>query len=685
VAPHSEIDFETRSAAKIKNTGSWRYSCDPTTEVLCLAFRLPHWPAGETALWHPAFPQFEWPEEGDDKLTELFWWILDGGLIEAHNAWFERGIWQNIMIPRYGWIDIPATSWRCSAAKAASHALPRKLDEVGNALGLDVVKQIVMADVGVRVQKNVKLVQKLGKPRKVRKAERAKGIPADTILYHESRAEFEQLFAYCRQDVLAEEAVSDALPDLSPYETRVYLLDQTINEYGVRLDRTGVEAARTILAAQQTTLNAELDALTHGAVPRASCRAKLQRWCQARGVTLPDTTKETVTAILDNPQYHKLQDTERRVLEILRTLGQSSTAKYERMAAQICPDDRAHGQLLYHGASTGRWTGAGIQPQNFPRGTCKDFDMDLAWGFIHDGDAEGLGIVWGDVMAALAHALRGAFIPSDGQVFYVADYAGIEARVLLWLAEDEDGLDIFRSGRDIYCEMASTIYDRPITKADKDERQLGKVAILGLGYQMGAPKFVDTAATYGITLELSQSYGVVEAYRERFERVKQFWSDMEQAALLAVENPGIRIQCGLIAFLKSGRFLYMILPSGRRLAYCDPLIQEKTLFRRSVRQLSFMGVNPLSKKWQRQSTYGGSLVENAVQAVARDLMADAFLRCADTDMYQPVLTVHDELIAEGPPGLPVKAFEALVATNPPWADGCPVSAEGWSGARYRKA
>lgn len=670
---HCTIDFETRSAAKICTTGSWRYACDPTTEVLCLAFRLPFWPDGDVALWHPAFPQFEWPEEGDDRLADLFFWILDGGLVEAHNAFFERGIWNNIMIPRYGWIDVPAESWRCSAAKAASHALPRSLEDAGLALGLDVRKDTV----------GKKLLLRLCKPRKVRMAELIAGTPSDAILYHESRAEFERLFHYCRQDVRAEEAISNALPDLSPDETAVYLLDQMTNERGVRLDREGVTAARQMLATEQRALNAELRQITDGAVPRATCRAQIKTWCAGRGIDLPDTTKTTVQTVLEDTR-NQLAPDERRVLEILRTLGQSSTAKYDAMAAQICPDDRVHGLLLYHGASTGRWTGAGIQPQNFPRGTCKGWDMDFAWEIIRAGDAECLRLLYGDVMAALAHALRGALIPSEGQTFYVADYAGIEARVLLWLAEDEDGLDIFRSGRDIYCEMASSIYQRPITKANKDERQLGKVAILGLGYQMGYTNFVSAAGLYGITLTDTMSRKVVDAYRRRFSRVTQFWADVEAAALLAVEYPETAIACGRVTCLKEGRFLYIILPSGRRLAYCDPWREEVVRYQRPHLQLSFMGVHALSRKWQRQLTYGGSLVENIVQAVARDLMAEAFVRCAESGVYVPVLTVHDEIIAEGPPGLPVQMFEDLVAENPAWAEGCPVAAEGWSGARYRK-
>jgi DNA polymerase len=330
-----------------------------------------------------------------------------------------------------------------------------------------------------------------------------------------------------------------------------------------------------------------------------------------------------------------------------------------------------------------------VQPHNFVRGTVSD--IEGLWRVLKTGsrseisdfpNAKGKRI--GSVMDALANALRGAIIAAPGKQLFVADYASIEARVLLWIAGDEDGLDIFRSGRDIYCEMASEIYGRPITKADGAERQVGKAAILGLGYQMGWNKFQATAEKAGSILDDTMCQLVVDTYRRKFHRVKALWYEQEAAALRAVKSPGKQVWAGLIRWKVVGRFLYCILPSGRRLAYPDPELREKlTPWGEMKPQLTYRGINQLNHKWERQASYGGMLVENIVQAVSRDLMADAMQRIERTGIYEVVLTVHDEIIAESEGGEKAQ-FEALMAECPAWAAGCPVAVEGFVGTRYKK-
>jgi DNA polymerase len=289
-------------------------------------------------------------------------------------------------------------------------------------------------------------------------------------------------------------------------------------------------------------------------------------------------------------------------------------------------------------------------------------------------------------MEVLSHALRGAIVASEGKVLYVADYASIEARVVMWLAGEKKALDIFRSGADIYLDMASSIYGYPCNKHDHPkERGMGKIAILGLGYQMGWSKFQSQCADFGalITDEFAQQ--VVNAYREKYRRVKQMWWDQEAAAITAVVRRGGVVRCGRIEWAVSGRFLYARLPSGRKLAYPDPQIRKRpTPWGEEKNALTFMGVNSYAHQWQRQTTYGGSLVENITQAVARDIMAEAMLRCEANGRFVPVLTVHDEIVTEGAPAQSVQEFEQLVAECPDWATGLPIAAEGWSGFRYHK-
>lgn len=708
--PKATIDFETRSACSIKDCGSWRYSLDPTTQVMCLAFRLPHWEKDRTALWHPAFPHLGVKEADCPELEELFAWIAEGKLVEAHNCWFERGIWTNICVPKLGWPEVGHRQWRCSAAKAAAHSLPRSLDGCTLALDLRTKKDV----------EGAKVMKKMAKPRKPRVAEvksfvaQQDGVPAikqcvvttvatDTgwkasvswdggerdfslpFYWHESAEMIERLCAYCRKDVLAEEAVSHRLRDLSAKETEMYLMDQSINQRGFQLDREGIEAALEVVNGIFSDLNKELVELTGGRVEKATQRARMIQWFNEMGLPLEDTQGSTLDGWL---KREDLEADVRRGLELVRALGRSSTAKFVAAENWASPGAwRVHGGLLYHGAGTGRWSGSGVQPHNFPRGSIKD--MDFAWEVIKTKDVAFMEMMYGDVMTLLSHALRGMIVPTPGRKLMVADYAAIEARVVLWLAGDEDALNIFRRNECIYMAMATEIYGRPITDKVKqaDERQMGKQAVLGLGYQMGAKKFQATLAEkWGIFIELDFAQQIVDTYREKFWRIKKMWWDQEAAAIAAVRHPGRTFRCGKVFWRSFDGFLHCKLPSGRLLGYSEPRIfKKKTPWGEERDCLTYMGVDPYTKKWRRQDTYGGMLVENITQAVARDLMADAMLRCHEEGMYDVILSVHDELIAECDEGVgSVKDFETVMAHVPDWAAGCPVSAEGWTGYRYKK-
>lgn len=717
--PKATLDFETRSACSIKDSGSWRYSLDPTTQVMCLLFRLPHWEEGRTAEWYPAFPHLGIDEAECTEMAELASWVASGGLCEAHNAWFERGIWTNIMVPRHGLFHIPHEQWRCSAAKAATYGLPRSLEQGVLALRLPVKKDT----------EGAKVMKKMAKPRKPKVAEVREWLAANShaisrldkraakavklsvastpsgsevvatwtdatgfqrevhqlpLYWHESAELHRRLCDYCRLDVLAEEGLSNRLRDLTDKETRIYLMDQGINQRGFQVDGDAVKVALDIIDAIYSELNAELVEITDGRVQKATQRAKMVDWFNDEGLPLENTQGGTLD------EHLKRQDLPPKVyraLQLVRSLGRSSTAKY--LAALDWADPatwRIHGGLLYHGAGTGRWSGAGLQPHNFPRGTIKN--MELAWEIIKTRDLELITMLYDDVMEVLSHALRGLIVPSKGRKLFVADYAAIEARVVFWLAEDESALDIFRRGECIYCAMASDIYGRKIVKGvDLDERQMGKQAVLGLGYQMGAPKFMDTCADKaGIFLELDFAQLIVQKYRDRFWRVKEMWWDQEAAAIDAVKNPGRTVRCGRVYWRVVDGFLHCKLPSGRLLGYADPLVVKKpTPWGAQKDALTYMGVDPYSKKWRRQDTYGGMLVENITQAVARDLMAEAMLRCHEGGTYDVILSVHDELLAEADEGCgDVREFENLMAALPDWAEGCPVTAEGWSGYRYKK-
>jgi DNA polymerase len=406
--PRATIDFESRSPCALDDCGTWRYSLDPRTEVLCLAFRLPGWEKGRTSLWHPAFPTLGIAESTNyDELAELFKWIACGKLVEAHNAFFERCIWKNKLSH---WPQIADDQWMCSAAKAAAHALPRNLEKAIDALGLDVRKD----------SEGHALMKSMVKPRNAVKADwrewRRKhapclwcdgtgklpdlkkggewkskpvrcgicdgdghtqaSVPDMPLLYKESQAEMLRLFEYNRTDVLAEEGLSETLPDLSPSEQRLYVLDQRVNERGFQLDREAVDAALVLIDEECVDLNIELRDITEGAVERATQRKRMMNWFASQGLRIDDTQGSTLDELLECKEElppwvcatGELPPNVRRAIELMRTLGRSSTAKYVCMRDQMDDtDDRVRGGLLFHGATTGRWTGKGVQPHNFPK------------------------------------------------------------------------------------------------------------------------------------------------------------------------------------------------------------------------------------------------------------------------------------------------------------------------------
>jgi DNA polymerase len=426
-----------------------------------------------------------------------------------------------------------------------------------------------------------KIMKKMAKPRKPKVAEvrawvkeHGEDVPLP-LLWHESLELLERLWAYCRIDVLAEEGLSHRLKDLSNYETEVYLMDQHINQHGFQLDGEGVTKALIIISNIFTELNDELIELTDGSVRKATQRAAMIEWFNNEGLPLTNTQGGTIDGWL---KRQDLPPKIFRALELVRALGRSSTAKFVAARNWADPDTwKVHGGLLYHGAGTGRWSGSGLQPHNFPRGNIKD--MELAWDCIKQMDIELINMCYGDAMTLFSYGLRGMIVAPPGRKLVVADYSAIEARVLVWLAEDETALDVFRLGMCIYCAMATEIYKRPINKKEHpDERQMGKQAILGLGYQMGATKFQATLAEkYNIFISIEFAQAIVDAYRLKFYRIKNMWWDTEAAAIAAVKSPGQVYRCNKIYWMVKDGFLHCRLPSGRLLSYYGPaVIKRKT-------------------------------------------------------------------------------------------------------------
>ena len=742
------IDFETRSASPLIKVGAWIYSKHETTRAMCLAWKLPTQMEGtkRRGLWHMGHEQHLISQSPDPE--DLFAFILAGGLVEAHNAFFERCIWLHQMVAKHNWPKIGHTQWRCSAAKCSAASLPRSLDEAIKALKLAVQKDMV----------GNALMKKMCKPRKPLKAERIawKAEHGDTempLLWHENEEDILHLWAYCEQDVDAEEALSGAVRDLSDEELQVWLMDQFINERGTKFDIDLAESALYVAARWKERLNEELFQMT--GVSAGTKRADIKKWLnEEEGVNIPDTKADTLQWYVD---HEPVSGRAIRVMEIVMDVNRTSTAKYSAMILKADPEDhRIRDLLMYCGAGTGRWAGKGVQIHNFPARNLIVKNFDDAAECIKSRNVDWCQAMYGDVMKLLSHALRGAIIPDTGFEFMVSDYAAIEARVVLWLAGASGALDIFRSGGDIYCDMASGIYGYKVEKkTHKTERQFGKQAILGLGYGMGFITFLLTCRKYSIffsradvlrimgqetltkyegwvrnylkldppeyaprtmtekrkaaeakrgaskikrrlvearekpaeiTHELALMKYVVDVYRDRYSEVKAMWADQEAAVIKAISFKGELVKCGKVSWIVENGFLYLILPSGRRVAYCDPELKpQRTSWGEVKNAARYMSVNGVTRKWTRTATYGGKLVENITQAVARDIMANAMMLAYEENKYLVVMSIHDELVAEVEIGKgDVQEFEDLMSNIPEWAAGCPIAAEGEVMARYKK-
>ena len=648
--PRMGVDFETKSELDVRNVGAWRYSEDPSTEILCLSYRLP---GQETKIWIP-------PEDFPQEIIEH---IENGFTVEAHNAQFEMAIWINVLNKRLG-IPVP-TRWADTMAVCAYKALPLGLDKAGAALDLSTQKD----------KRGKYLIQRLCKRHKPTKNNPTGWIDDQDLL--------DELYDYCIQDTDVEHLLGSTLGDLPLPEYRLWVLDQIINKRGVRLDVPAVEAAVNITNMIDEKLTKELVVLTNGAIETAGQRDKILAWIVEQDYFLVDMTKKVVEEALED---RDMPDNVRRLLEIRQQLSRASAKKLVKMLDCVCEDGRIRGLLQYHGASTGRWAGRLVQPQNFPRGTIKDVEQLIAT--IKTGDPELLAIFYDDPMEAIASSLRGMFISDDDRDFCVSDFSAIEACVLAWVADEEWKLQAFYDKEPIYEKTAELVFGYPVNKKDNpDERQVGKTCELAFGYQGGVNAWRNFDSSDMYTDEEVDHFK--NQWRDRHPKVVDLWYGLEEAAISALKTNKTHSFRGIIYQIEhdaAGKWLTCTLPNNRKLWYYDPKMKDRMMpWDEWKNCLSYMGRNSKQGgRWDRIFTYGGMLVENVVQAISRDLMAEAMIRVEKED-YPILLTVHDEIISE-----PYKdhgsleEYNAIMSEVPIWATGCPVSVDGWRGTRYRK-
>lgn len=651
-----DLDFETFSKIDIR-MGPWRYTEDKSTEILTLSFKVG---LSSVARWRPGLPIPKW-------VKNRVWELFGEGCVIAHNAMFEKAVWRNILVKRFGWPDIPDEFWSCSAAKCAAHALPRDLEQACLVMDTTVKKDMA----------GKRSMLKLSKPRKPTKNNPE--IRYTRAMYPD---DFAVLDDYCDTDVLSEACLNEQIRDLSTKERKIWLLDQKINASGVYIDAEAVRGAIKIIESYEMACGLELAALSENEFDSVTQLFAIKAWLEGKGYPVASLDKAAVEELLTR---ESLPNDVRRVLELRQSLGKTSTKKLGAMLGAICADGRVKDLLMYHGASTGRWTGKNIQVQNFPRTKVKDLEEKIA--ALRTGKLSKVR-KYGDPMHLISSCLRGMLMAAPGHRVFAADYAAIEARGVCWLSGQESTLKRFRRGEDVYRVMAAIIYGIHLDEVDGGApdgpmRQLGKQAILGCGYGMGPPKFQATCEGYKMAVDLALAEKAVGAYRETNEEVVRFWYAQERAAKAAVKTRRM-ITCGPIRWAVIGRFLYCRLPSGRCLAYPYPKVEMgKTPWGEEREQLSYRTMNN-KNQWVRERTYGGKITENITQAVCRDVMAEAMLRL-DAAGYRILFTVHDEIVCEAPEDFgSLEEFMALLTEVPVWAEGFPIKAEGWVGPRYRK-
>jgi DNA polymerase len=437
-----------------------------------------------------------------------------------------------------------------------------------------------------------------------------------------------------------------------------------------------VEAAIIISDQHVEDCNVKMMKLTDGQVDKATQVARMKKWIGSQGVYVDSLDKAAIAQVISDGVDPKILE----VLRLRQQVARTSVKKYEALKNAVTPDGRVKDLFVYHGASTGRWTGKIVQPHNLPRGSVKDVETCIK--AIKTKNLNTIKFLYPNVMDAISSCVRGALIAAPGKDLLCVDFASIEARGLAWLANEEEALNEFKTGEDSYVKMAEAIFDT--TTINKDQRFVGKTAVLGCGYGMGWKVFQASCASMGQEVSEGLARIAVTAFRKKNAKIKQLWQDVENAAMNTIKtgnSTSVNDKPVIFTMLKD--FLYCGLPSGRKLAYHLPQIRRVEKFDNIVDEISFMGVS-MGNKYTRQGVWGGTLVENIIQAICRDLLAEAMLR-VEAAGYPVVLHVHDEIVSEVKEKTKsLNEFTDIITQVPKWATGFPIAAEGWRGKRYKK-
>lgn len=664
------IDLETYSSIDLRKAGMHKYVSSPDFEIMLLAYAFDYQPVCLVDL-----------KQGEELPEELTQALFDTNVIKtAYNAAFEIAC-----LSRYFNKELEIREWRCTSVHALYLGMPGNLGDVGKVVGLDSDKQ--------KMSQGSNLIRYFCVPCKPtqKNGGRKRNLP-------QHDPEKWQLFRdYCIRDVEAERAIALKMArfPVPDREWQLWAIDQEMNRRGIMLDQQLIKHAIDCDDIFKQRMTSQAVTLTGLSNPNS--RNQLLAWLQANeDVEITDITKKSVPKILSGTESEVV----RKVLELRQELSKTSVSKYHAMQRAVCPDGAVRGLTQFYGANrTGRWAGRLVQVQNLPQNKLRD--IDLARELMREGRFDDIEMLFGSVFDTLSQLIRTAFVARDGHKFVIVDFSAIEARVVAWLAWCKWRLEVFNTHGKIYEASAEQMFKLPPGSVDKKSpyRFKGKVAELALGYQGGAGA-LKTMGALDMGLEESELEPIKDAWRAANPEIVSFWYDCEGSARQAVGN-----QCEVILEIADSKavlkfkgepmFLLITLPSGRKLAYVRARLEKEDLYREKADgskfiiarsgSLTYEGMDQKTKQWTRVSTYGGKLVENITQAIARDCLAES-MHSLYKENYNMLTTVHDEIIMEelidGPRN--VKTAEEIMGRSIPWAPGLPLRGDGFETQYYMK-
>lgn len=660
---HLSIDLETYSDVNLKKAGLYRYVQSPAFEILLFAYSLDGAPTQVVDM-----------AQGEKIPLEVVHALTDPQCLKhAYNAAFE---WY--CLSKYMGVQLPPSQWRDTMLHGLYAGYTAGLDATGRALGIPEDKQ--------KLATGKALIRYFCVPCKPTKSNggRTRNYP------HHDPEKWELFKTYNGQDVVAEMEIERRLSvfPVPDFVQKQWETDLLINARGVAVDMDFCEGALEL----GETIRAQLtdEAVQLSGLQNPNSVKQLARWLSAEtGDDITSLRKETIKELLGRDNADHVQ----RMLEIRQVLGKTSTKKYDAIEAAVCDDGRVRGLLQFYGANrTGRWAGRLVQVQNLPRTYTEP--LEFARELVKGRKLDALRTVYGSPNDTLSQLIRTAFVAAPGNVLIDADFSAIEARVISWLADEEWRLEVFRTHGKIYEASASQMFGVPLERIKKGNpeyslRQRGKVAELALGYQGGVPAMrqMDTGKLLA-DLPDEEIKDIVDKWRNTNPKIRNLWYSFNDAAIRVIQNGGsLRVRCCTFTrecdCIRGTTCMTILLPSGRKLYYVEPSVGEN---RWGGPSITYMGVND-KNKWGRIETYGGKLVENVVQAIARDCLAQA-IEHLEAAGLPVVFHIHDEVVID------TAAFDTndamldkvvkIMSTPIPWAEGLPLGADGWVGAFFKK-